>query len=145
MTSLPAFNDAGDLPPGIYALSLEAVLTHFGAGSTQRVLIASRLSRIYVLAKGTGHLARFIIFGSFVTIKPAPNDVDIFILMENSFDASQIVGETALLFDHPAAQNYLGASVFWVRRLAALGGEAATIEHWQIKRDGERRGIVEVI
>jgi len=73
------------------------------------------------------------------------NDVDIFMLMEDTFDASQLAGETAILFDHLAAQNYSGASIFWVRRLAALGGEAATIEYWQIKRGGERRGIVEVL
>jgi hypothetical protein len=29
--------------------------------------------------------------------------------------------------------------------LAALGGEQATIEHWQIKRDGDLRGIVEIV
>jgi hypothetical protein len=33
---------------------------------------------------------------------------------------------------------------FWIRRLAALGGEAATVEYWQLKRDGTKRGIVEV-
>jgi hypothetical protein len=37
-----------------------------------------------------------------------------------------------------------GASIFWVRRAGALGGEQAAIEDWQIKRDGTRRGIVEV-
>jgi len=109
------------------------------------LLTVSRLKRIYALVKGTGHLARFILFGSFVTAKPAPNDVDIFLLMENSFDAGQVSGETAILFDHSAAQNYFGASIFWVRRLAALEGEQATVEHWQIKRDGGKRGIVEVV
>jgi hypothetical protein len=43
------------------------------------------------------------------------------------------------------AQNVLGASVFWIRRVAALGDEQAAISHWQIKRDGGRRGITEVI
>jgi len=32
-----------------------------------------------------------------------------------------------------------------ILRLAALGGKEAAIEHWQIKRDGGRRGIVEVV
>lgn len=40
---------------------------------------------MYALAKASGHLARFIVFGSFVTAKPAPNDVDIFLLMSDSF------------------------------------------------------------
>ena len=50
-----------------------------------------------------------------------------------------------MVFDHTAAQNLLGASVFWLRRAAALGGEEATISHWQTKRDGDKRGILEVI
>ena len=51
----------------------------------------------------------------------------------------------ALIFDHVATQNYEGASVFWMRRLAALEGEEAAVAHWQLKRDGTKRGIVEVI
>jgi hypothetical protein len=43
-------------------------------------IMARRLEHIYTLAVGTGHLARFIIFGSFVTTKPNPGDVDIFLL-----------------------------------------------------------------
>jgi hypothetical protein len=44
----------------------------------------------------------------------------------------------------PAADNLLGASIFWLRRLAALDGEQAAIEHWQLKRNGRKRGIVEI-
>jgi len=54
-------------------------------------------------------------------------------------------GETAFIFDHIAAQNYEGASIFWIRRLAVLEGEEAAVEYWQLKRDGTKRGIVEVI
>lgn len=142
--SLLDFNASGDLPAGVHPASLDEVIARFSLASPRRTQIAERLRRIWSLAEGTGHLARFIIFGSFVTNKPSPNDVDIFMLMEDSFDISQLGGESVILFDHPAAQQYFGASIFWVRRLAALGGEAATIEHWQIKRDGERRGVVEV-
>jgi len=103
------------------------------------------LQRIYGLVRSTGHLARFVLFGSFITAKPEPNDVDIFLLMEDSFDVRQVSPEARLVFDHSAAQNLLGASIFWLRRAAALGGEEATIAHWQIKRGGEKRGIIEVI
>ena len=49
---------------------------------------------------------------------------------------NELRGETALLFDHAAADAYFGANVFWVRRLAAMGGEQVTIEYWQVKRGG---------
>jgi len=35
--------------------------------------------------------------------------------------------------------------VFWLRRLAALGGEEQAITGWQIKRDGTYRGIIEIV
>lgn len=145
MKQWPDFNENGDLPPGIYQATLAEIIDHFGQGSPRRQIMARRLKRIYKLASGTGHLARFIIFGSFVTAKSDPGDVDIFLLMENTFDVSQVSGETALIFDHVATQNYEGASIFWIRRLAALEGEDATVAHWQLKRDGSQRGIVEVI
>ncbi len=145
MKKCPEFDDNGDLPVGIYQATLAEVLQHFGTGSLRRHLVGQRLERIYKLAKSTGQVARFIVFGSFVTAKPDPGDVDIFMLMENSFDSNQVRGEAAIIFDHLAVQNVEGASVFWIRRLAAIGGEQEALQHWQIKRDNTQRGIVEVI
>jgi hypothetical protein len=139
------FDDNGDLPVGVQQATLAEVLGHFGTSTAQRRLVGQRLERIYKLAFGTGLLARFVVFGSFVTAKPDPDDVDIFMLMDDSFELSAVRGETAIIFDHLAAQTVEGASVFWIRRMAAIGGEQAALEHWQIKRDKTQRGIVEVI
>jgi hypothetical protein len=125
-------DDQGDLPVGIHQATIDEVVQHFGAGSLQRRLVAQRLERIFKLAISTGQVARFIVFGSFVTAKADPGDVDIFMLMEDSFDSNQVRGEAAIVFDHQAAQNVLGASVFWIRRLAAIGGESEALKHWQI-------------
>jgi hypothetical protein len=108
------------------------------------MLVALRLERIFRLAAATGQVARFIVFGSFVTAKPAPNDVDVFMLMEDSFDASALSGETQLLFDPAAAQAHFGASVFWLRRFVAINGEQAAVDDWQHTREGGRRGILEI-
>ncbi len=108
------------------------------------MLVGMRLERVYELAAATVHLKRFIIFGSFVTAKPEPNDVDVFLLMHDTFDLNQIAGEARLVFDHPAAQAHFGASVFWLRQLVALPNEEEAVLGWQLKRDGARRGIVDV-
>lgn len=143
---LPPFDENGDLPLGIYRVTLLETLRHFGTGSRQRQIVATRLERIHRLALSTGHVSRFVVFGSFVTAKEEPNDVDVFLLMEDSFDVSKLVGEAYLLFsDHAVAQAYFGASVFWIRRLAALDDENKALEDWQVKRDGGQRGIVEII
>jgi predicted nucleotidyltransferase len=143
--TLPDFNENGDLPAGIHRATLPEVLTRFGSGSPQRLLVARRLERIFKLVRSTGKVARFVVFGSFVTKKSDPVDVDIFMLMDDVFEVGSVSAEAAVLFDHMSAANYEGASIFWMRRMAALGGEEAAIAHWQIKRDGTQRGIVEVI
>jgi hypothetical protein len=71
----PAFNELGDLPIGIYQITLAEVTAHFGHGTAQRVTITARLERIYALARRTGAVQRFIMFGSYVTAKPNPRDV----------------------------------------------------------------------
>lgn len=143
--ALPPFEEGGDLPAGIHAATLRDVIERFGTTSERRRVMAARLTRAYAVAAATGSLGRFIVFGSFATAKPAPNDIDVFLLMENSFDVSSLTGVERLLFDHGAADAYFGGSVFWMRRLGALGGEEAAIADWQITREGRFRGIVEVV
>lgn len=142
--AIPQFTEGGDLPAGIHPATLGEMLARLGAGAAQRQAVARRLERIVQVARATGHVARFVVFGSFVTEKPEPNDVDVFLLMEDTFDAASLVGEARLLFDHAAAQAHFGASVFWIRRLAAWEGEQAAVEYWQVKRGGGQRGIVEI-
>lgn len=142
---LPSFESSGDLPVGLHRAGLEEVVSQLGQGSPRRILLSQRLRRIYELAADTGHLRRFLVFGSFVSAVAAPNDVDVFLVMNDTFDVTHVQGEALTLFNHAGAQAYFGASIFWLRRATALGGEDAAIEQWQIKRDGSRRGIVEVV
>ena len=62
-------------------------------------------------------------------------------MISTSCDAS-----TMALFEHRQAEQRFGASVFWIRP-AMLFNESleSFVARWQIKRDGGRRGIVEVI
>ncbi|MDT4954173.1 MAG: hypothetical protein QOJ02_2311 [Acidobacteriota bacterium] len=145
MKKWPEFNEHGDLPVGVHQATLAEVIERFGSGTRQRGIVARRLTYIYDLTQATGQVARFVIYGSFVTAKPSPNDVDVFLLMGDTFDKSQTSGETEAIFDHLTTENNLGASVFWMPRFSIINGEQELIEHWQIKRDKTKRGIVEVI
>ena len=142
---LPELTDTGELPLGVHPATLQETLERFGVGHPQRISVGERLERIYRVAAATGHLARFVIYGSFVTDKPQPNDVDVILVMDDSFDGDTLHGESALLFDHAAADVHFGASVFWLRRLSAMGGEQPMVEYWQAKRGGGQRGIIEIV
>ena len=138
-------NSDGELPEGIHTATLREIARAFGSASAYRDLLFQRIQRLHEIASATGQLVRFVVYGSFVTSKPNPNDVDVFMVFDDTFDASAYGGEVAILLDHAAADAHFGASVFWLRRPAAFGGEQATIEFWQTKRDGGQRGIVEVL
>jgi hypothetical protein len=142
--SLPSIAETGDLPQGVHRASLDEVLKQFGQATAQRKLVGMRLERVYKLAATAGHVKRFIVFGSFITAKPDPNDVDVFLVMDDAFDLNQVAGEARLLFEHTLAQAHFGASIFWLRRMVALPNEEQAIASWQLKRDGTRRGIVEI-
>jgi hypothetical protein len=142
---LPRFNDEGDLPEGVYESRLSEVLVRFSAGTAKRQAVAAQLARIFNLVEATGKLERMVIFGSFITAKPEPNDVDIVLIMRDDFNLGDCEEELGKLFDHGLAQSEFGASIFWIRdSMLLLESVAQFVEHWQLKRDGKRRGIVEV-
>jgi hypothetical protein len=134
------------MAPGVHPATLEEVVTRLGGISRQRRLCTRRLSHVYELARRTGHLQRFVIFGSYVTAKPEPNDIDIVLVMADTFELSACPLEARGLFDHAVAQARYGASIFWIRPGLLIGETVDDfVASWQTKRDRGTRGIVEVV
>jgi len=129
----------------VHAASIGDVFARFGKNGPQRRVVALRLERLYQLAMASGQVHRFLVFGSFVTGKVAPNDVDVFLLMKDTFELNTVSGEARFIWDHAGAEARFGASVFWMRRLSAFPNETEAAAHWQVRRDGGRRGIVEIV
>ena len=143
---LPDFDSKGDLPAGVHRATLKDVVERFGHGTPQREDVTSRLLRVYEIAQGTGKLERFVLFGSYVTQKPAPNDIDIILIMRDDFREEDYTEDLLPVLDNQRAQNDLGASVFWIRSGSILLESVDDfVAYWQIKRDLTRRGIVEIV
>lgn len=143
---MPLFNAEGDLPPGIHRATLTEVIERFGHGTPERVNVTERLQRVITLAQATRRLERLFIWGSYVTSKLAPGDIDLFLLMASDFESNNYVGELRLVFDSEAAERELGITVFWMTSGAGTQSTIAFfLEQFQIRRDGGRRGIVEVL
>ena len=142
---LPDPDSKGELPEGVHQATMDEAIARFGGGTPRRRAATERLLRIYQLAKATGKLERLVIFGSYVTSKPDPNDVDVILVLADDFDLGKCDEETRMLFEHSQAVTEFGASIFWVRpSMLILETLDEFIEHWQIKRDKTCRGIVEV-
>jgi hypothetical protein len=142
---LPDFDSQGELPAGVHQATLDEIIARFGSGTPQRQAVTTRLLCIYNLLTDTGKLEHLIIFGSYVTTKPNPNDVDLVLVLADDFNLQACDEETRRLFEHMHAAAVFGASIFWMRpSMLLLESLDEFIAHWQIKRDRTRRGIVEV-
>src|SRR5260370_19351955 len=119
---LPEFDSQGELPAGVHRAGLSEVVARFGQGSDVRQAATASLLRIHDLAKATGKFNSLVIFGSYVTAKPDPKDVDVVLVMADDFKWNECTGETRDLFDHQRAAQESDPSVFWVRPSAILVG-----------------------
>lgn len=142
---LPEFNAAGDLPEGLHRADQKEVLARFAAGSPRRKWLGSRLLELLREAESTGMLQRVFIWGSFVTAKPSPRDLDILLIMADDFSVEQLPPESRVVFHHLSAGIAFEADVFWSR--ASIGEEALHLwlETYQMTRDLRRRGIIELV
>jgi hypothetical protein len=143
--ALPEFNSQGDLPEGLHKATLAEVVARFGSGAEARRQATAVLQRIHQLVAATGKLERFVVFGSYVTAKPDPRDVDVVLVMKDDFSLAACDEQTRVLFDHQRAEAEVGASIFWLCPSVLLRGSLEDfLLGWGTKRDLTRRGIVEV-
>jgi hypothetical protein len=83
--------------------------------------------------------------GQFVTAKPAPNDVDILLIMDEDFDIDQVSSAARSVFESARAKLLFRSDVFWAR--SSLDRELLDLwlETYQTGRNLRKRGIVELV
>ena len=81
---IPDFRDDGYLPEGLHVASEADVTFRFGTATRQRQRLALRLRQWLELARSI-NAKRFFVDGSFVTLKPDPDDVDAVIWLPEDF------------------------------------------------------------
>jgi hypothetical protein len=145
--SLPEILPNGFLPPGVHRATLREILTRFGVDTPRRQVLASRLEELLRLGRTTGKLLRAFIWGSFVTNKPFPRDLDVFLLMQQGFDQEFIrLAPVQLdIFRYERARLLFEADVFWATEAIGVEELDSWLSVYQLSRDMVLRGIVEVI
>lgn len=142
---LPTFNSDGNLPEGIHLATEEEVFERFVTPSARRQWLGEQLRNILALAKSTGQLARVFLWGSFVSSKEVPNDLDLLLVMTAEFAVEALSAQAQVVFDHVQARLCFQADVFWTK--ASLDRQVLHLwlDTYQTGKDFTRRGIVEVI
>jgi hypothetical protein len=145
--SIPALLPNGFLPPGIHAATLQDIIAQFGIGNPRRQELGTRLEELLRVARSTGGLRRAFIWGSFVTDKPFPRDLDVFLFMQEGFDRvfRQLPQSQQNVFEHDRARLLFEADVFWATEAIGVDELNSWLSVYQLSRDIIYRGIIEVI
>jgi hypothetical protein len=142
---LPEFNTDGNLPEGIHKATEDEIYSRFAFTSARRKWLGERFHNLLQTAKATNKLKQTFIWGSFVTIKESPNDLDILLVMDEDFQLETIPDECKVLFDHTKARLYFNADVFWTKVSIGETVLSLWLDTYQTSRDFKRKGIVEVL
>ena len=132
---LPAFDDFGNLPPGIHRCTVEELVARFGSGSDKREAEIGELLRFIEAAKQAG-VQRLLVNGSFVTGKLSPNDVDVVFLPDP---------------DYPRQGPKLDSDeLVWPFLQIIVAADDADFEAWALRsfatdRRKRPKGVVEVL
>jgi hypothetical protein len=98
--AIPAFRPDGYLPVGVHVATEGEVAERFGRSTERRRSLMARIAGWLQIARAV-RARRFVLDGSFVTIKPDPNDVDCVCLLpadfENQYQSG--VGEAPRLYE----------------------------------------------
>ena len=141
---LPAFNHDGNLPEGMHLATEDEVFVRFATPSARRQWLGEQLWDLVALAKSTGHLARVFLWGSFVTSKEVPNDLDVLLVMSTEFAVEAVPAPAQVVFNHVQARLRFQADVFWTKVSIEPQVLRLWLDTYQTGKDFTRRGIVEV-
>ena len=142
---LPKLNADGELPPGVHLVEWSEFESSFGTSSSRRLWLIARLRNVLELASSAGYLRRVFVWGSFVTAKPAPKDLDILLIMSEDFEVDHMPAGAKSIFDSTQAKLLFESDVFWAR--ASIGSEVLDLwlDTYQTSRNFRKRGIVELV
>jgi Family of unknown function (DUF6932) len=141
---IPPFDADGNLPEGVHRCGEEEFLHRFAAGSARRKWLGERLQEILSLARSTGCLERCFVWGSFVSAKQTPNDIDLLLVMSSAFQLERVPEDCRVLFDHVAGRVRFHADLFWSRSAIGEAMIRLWLDTYQTTKDLKRRGIVEI-
>jgi hypothetical protein len=85
---IPTLNTNGLLPEGVHICTLDEVRLRFGrfAANDRRVKLFERLAELINELRSSGMFVAVVVDGSFVTAKPAPEDIDLIVLLRRGHD-----------------------------------------------------------
>jgi hypothetical protein len=142
--ALPDFRPDGTLPPGIHAASLAEVRSRFGTTSPTRQAKSDLLAEVVAAALHYPTVKRVLVWGSFVTAKPEPDDLDNAVIVSVGHDLTEVTeAHRRLLVPFEARRAYGIDPGYLVIRDYPLGSYIERLD-FLCQRYRRPYGIVEI-
>lgn len=141
---IPAFNEEGCLPPGIYEASFEEVKDRFGFSRKRQTL----LQGMVVLLNQCRLLRCDVLYldGSFVTAKLSPADYDACwdTTCEDREGVLNKAADSLLNSDSETQKDYFGGEIYPAFSRAPLLPQLTICEYFQTTKEGGKKGIIKI-
>jgi len=125
-------------------LTLAEIRQRYGTHTARRQFLWQRLQTIVQLLAATGALRRLYLFGSFVTEKPNPGDLDCLAVMASGFTTAHLTPALMTVFQHDVCRLYYQADVFWITEAVGQEHLEALLAVFARDRSGNPQPLVEV-
>ena len=141
--SLPEQNEHGLLPIGLHAASGAQIMARFGVGSTARERQAQLLRQILAAASSYEAIKHVLLWGSFVSDKAEPRDLDYSLVVSVDHRMAAIAPEhRRFLVPFEARQFYGADQGFLVIPDYSLERYIEKLDFVSRDHDNRERGIV---
>jgi hypothetical protein len=126
------------------AASIDQIRARFGCGTPRRVFLFQQLQAVIHRLRITGNVKQIYLFGSFVTGKDYPNDIDLLVIMNAAFSTASLSGKDLDVFQHDVCRILFNADVFWVTDSVGADRIEYLLDVFSRNREGQVQPIIEV-
>ena len=127
-----------------YTASLEEIRIRFGTSTPRRQFLFRQLQIVINHLLATSNVKQIYLFGSFVSRKTSPNDVDLFVVMNAGFSTVNLTGRTLDVFQHDVCRIRYHTDVFWVTEAVGTDRIEDLLDVFSHDREGRDQSIFEV-
>jgi predicted nucleotidyltransferase len=124
--------------------SVKEIETRFGTSTPRRQFLFQQLQTLINRLRVVGGVKQIFLFGSFVTGKPSPNDIDFLVVMNGTFSTANLRGQDLDIFQHDLCRIKFHADLFWVTESVGTDQIQDLLDVFSHDREGQAQPIIEV-
>jgi len=94
--------------------------------------------------RSIGGVKQIFLFGSFVTGKASPNDIDLLVVMSGTFSTVNLRVQDLDIFQHDLCRIKFHADLFWVTESVGAHRIKDLLDVFSRDREGRAQPIIEV-